>query len=68
MILREALTVIEGTDCRLLEVATIVSLSRFLRGLGRDGEADELDVRLPERIPGWLNEVDRHGAAADRVT
>jgi class 3 adenylate cyclase/tetratricopeptide (TPR) repeat protein/Arc/MetJ family transcription regulator len=68
MILREALTVIEGTDCRLLEVATVVSLSRLLRGLGRDAEADELDARLPERIPGWLNEVDRHGATADRVT
>ena len=68
LILREALTVIEATDCRLLEVATVVSLSRFLRGLGRDGEADELEARLPERIPGWLNEADRHRAAAHRVT
>ena len=66
MILREALTTIEQTDCRLLELAAVVSLSRFLRGLGRDGEADELDDRLPERIPGWLNEVDRHGALTAR--
>jgi class 3 adenylate cyclase/tetratricopeptide (TPR) repeat protein len=68
LILREALAVIEGTDCRLLEVASVVSLARLLRGLGRDDEADELDARLPERIPGWLNEVDRHGAATHRVT
>ena len=64
LILREALAMIEATDCRLLEVAAVVSLSRFLRGVGRDGEADELDARLPERIPGWLNEVERHRALA----
>ena len=67
MILREALTAIQETDCRLLEVAAVVSLSRFLRSLGRRGEADELDAQLPERIPGWLNEVDRHGPVAARV-
>jgi len=66
LILREALVMIEGTDCRLLEVAAVVSLSRFLRGAGRDREADELDARLPERIPGWLNEVERHRALASR--
>jgi len=66
LILREALAKIEGTDCRLLELASLASLSRFLHGLGRDSEAEELDARLPERIPGWLNEVERYGAVAAR--
>jgi class 3 adenylate cyclase/tetratricopeptide (TPR) repeat protein/Arc/MetJ family transcription regulator len=61
MILREALSTIQGTDCRLLEVAAVVVLSRFLRSVGCEREAEELDAQLPERIPGWLNEVDRHG-------
>lgn len=59
-LLREALTMVEGTECALLEVAAVVSLARFLRDRGRDGEAEDLEARLPERVPGWLNEADRH--------
>jgi class 3 adenylate cyclase/tetratricopeptide (TPR) repeat protein len=59
-LLREAVAVVEGTDCRLLEVAAVVTLARFLRLQGCDEEAETLEARLPERIPGWLNEVDRH--------
>lgn len=65
-LLRDALSVVEGTECTLLELPAVVSLARFLRGLGREREADELEARLPERVPGWLNDADRrvhHDAA-----
>jgi class 3 adenylate cyclase/tetratricopeptide (TPR) repeat protein len=61
-LLREALATIEGTECRLLEVGALVALARFLRARGRDCDAEELEARLPQRVPGWLNDVDRERA------
>ena len=58
-LLREALAAVEGTECRLLEVAALVALARHLRARGRECDAEELEARLPERVPGWLNDVDR---------
>jgi tetratricopeptide (TPR) repeat protein len=58
-LLREALAVVAGTECRLLEVAALVSLARFLRSRGRDCDADEVESSLPDRVPGWLNDADR---------
>ena len=66
-LLREALALVEPTDCRLMEVAVLVSLVRLLRARGRDADADELEARLPERVPGWLNEVDRTTSAVQRT-
>jgi class 3 adenylate cyclase/tetratricopeptide (TPR) repeat protein len=57
-LLRESLSLLEGTDYRLLEVASLVAVARFLRSRGRDGEAGELEARLPERVPGWLTTAD----------
>ena len=56
---REAVTTVEGTECRLLEVAALVAFARYLRARGRDCDAEELEARLPERVPGWLNDADR---------
>jgi class 3 adenylate cyclase/tetratricopeptide (TPR) repeat protein len=58
-LLRESLALVEGTDCGLLEVGTLVPFARFLRARGRDEEADVLESRLPHRTPGWLNDADR---------
>ena len=67
-LLRDALAAVEGTECRLLEVAAVVSLARYLRLRGRDCDADELEARLPERPPGWLNDVDRELSFAPAET
>jgi ATP/maltotriose-dependent transcriptional regulator MalT len=64
-LLREALATVEETDCRLLEVGAAAGLASFLRERGRDLEAEELEERLPERMPGWLN---RDDAGAGRVS
>jgi len=62
-LLRDALATVEETDCKLLEVGAAAALAQFLRACGRDREAEELEERLPERMPGWLN---RDDAAAGR--
>jgi hypothetical protein len=66
-LLREALITVEGTECKLLEVAAIVALARHLRTRGRDCDAEELEARLPERVPGWLNDADREPSAAGNL-
>ena len=58
-LLRESLALVDGTDCRLLEVGSLVPLAAFLRDRGRGDEADDLEARLPAEPPGWLNDVDR---------
>ena len=64
---REAVTTVEGTECRLLEVAALVSFARYLRSRGRDCDAEELEARLPERVPGWLNDADRASPPAGNL-
>jgi tetratricopeptide (TPR) repeat protein len=58
-LLRESLKVAEGTDFLLLQVETVVALADFLRLRRRVAEAEELERRLPERVPGWLSAADR---------
>jgi len=58
LLLRDAVALLESTDYRLLEVAALVALTRFLRARGRDEEAAELDARIPEPVPGWLGSED----------
>jgi class 3 adenylate cyclase/tetratricopeptide (TPR) repeat protein len=58
VLLRESLSLLEGTDFRLLEVEALVPLIRFLRLRGRCDEALELEARLPDAIPGWLGVTD----------
>ncbi|HZP71855.1 MAG TPA: AAA family ATPase [Gaiellaceae bacterium] len=58
-LLRDALAAVEGTECKLLEVGALVALARFLRARGRDCDAEELEARLPERVPAWLDDADR---------
>jgi class 3 adenylate cyclase/tetratricopeptide (TPR) repeat protein len=67
-LLREALEEVEVTECRLLEVSVLVALARHLRAHGRECDAEELEARLPERVPGWLNEVDREPSLAPAET
>jgi class 3 adenylate cyclase/tetratricopeptide (TPR) repeat protein len=57
-LLREALDVVSGTDCKLLEVGAAAALARLLRARGGDAEADELEETLPDPLPGWLNRDD----------
>ncbi len=64
---REAVTTVEGTECRLLEVAALVSFARYLRSRGRDCDAEELEARLPERVAGWLNDADRPSPPAGNL-
>jgi class 3 adenylate cyclase/tetratricopeptide (TPR) repeat protein len=53
-LLRESFALLADTDYKLLEVGARVALTRFLRATGRDAEAAELEVCLPEPLPGWL--------------
>jgi tetratricopeptide (TPR) repeat protein len=62
-LLREGLALLESTDYRLLEVAALVALDRFLRARGRDEEAAELEARIPEPVPAWLGAEDAVSAA-----
>ncbi|MDX6512528.1 MAG: hypothetical protein QOE36_2032 [Gaiellaceae bacterium] len=62
-LLRESLSLLEDTDYKLIEVQAIVALARFLRSRDREREAEELEMRLPERIPGWLGSADARSAA-----
>jgi tetratricopeptide (TPR) repeat protein len=57
-LLRESLSLLEGTDFRLLEIEALVPLIRFLRLRDRCDEALELEARLPAAIPGWLGVTD----------
>ena len=57
-LLRESLAQLTNTDYRLLEVAARVALASFLRSVGRDGEAAELEASLPDPLPGWLGNED----------
>ena len=57
-LLRDGLSLLEGTDYRLLEIASVVAMARFLRGRGRDDEAAELEARIPEPVPAWLGSED----------
>jgi len=63
-LLRDAVALLEPTDYRLLEVAALVALRRFLRTRGRDDEALELEARIPEPVPGWLGSEDARVAAS----
>jgi ATP/maltotriose-dependent transcriptional regulator MalT len=57
-LLRESLSLMEGTDFRLLEVEALVPLVRFLRSRGRCDEAEVIAARIPTPIPGWLGATD----------
>src|SRR5439155_24130338 len=63
-LLRDAVALLEPTDYRLLEVAALVALTRFLRARSRDEEAVELETRIPEPVPGWLGSEDARVAAS----
>jgi class 3 adenylate cyclase/tetratricopeptide (TPR) repeat protein len=64
-LLRQALASVEGTDCRLLELGAAAALARYLRARGRDSEAEQIEERLPRRIPGWLSREDSTAAPDD---
>jgi len=62
-LLRDALVLLDGSDYRLLEAEARVGLARFLRARGRLDEAAEVEVGLPDRVPGWLGTADAHVTA-----
>ena len=62
-LLRESLSLLDETDFRLLQVEAIVPLARYLRSRGRDAEAEELEARCPDRVPGWLAATDAGSVA-----
>lgn len=64
-LLREALAIVAGTDCRLLEVGAAAALARLLRAGGRDAEAEELECGLPDPMPGALNRDDAFAAVGE---
>jgi hypothetical protein len=64
-LLRQALASVEGTDCRLLELGAAAVLARYLRARGRDSEAEQIEERLPRRIPGWLSRENSTAAPDD---
>ncbi len=64
-LLRDALGIVQGTDCKLIEVGAAAALARLLRARGAHAEADELEEGLPEPMPGWLN---RDDAGAGRLS
>jgi tetratricopeptide (TPR) repeat protein len=57
-LLRESLSLFEGTDFRLLEIEALVPLVRFLRSRERCDEAETLAARIPASLPGWLGVTD----------
>ena len=59
-LLRESLAQLDGKDYGLLEAQARVALIRFLRSRGGLDEAAELELALPEPIPGWLGTADAH--------
>ena len=63
-LLRDALGLLDGSDYRLLEAEARVGLARFLRARGRVEEAAEIELALPEPVPGWLGTADAHVTAA----
>ena len=63
-LLRDSLGLLDGSDYRLLEAEARVGLARFLRARGRVEEAAEVEVRLPDPVPGWLGTADAHVAGA----
>ena len=63
-LLRDAVGLLDGTDYRLLEAEARAGLARFLRARGRVDEAAEVELRLPDPVPGWLGTADAHVAAA----
>ena len=63
-LLRDGLSLLEGTDYRLLEVGALVALARFLGSRGRDDEAAELEARIPEPVPAWLGSEDARVTAS----
>ncbi|HST19420.1 MAG TPA: AAA family ATPase [Gaiellaceae bacterium] len=61
-LLRDAVGLLDGTDYRLLEAEARVGLARFLRARNRLEEAAEVELRLPDPVPGWLGTADAHVA------
>jgi tetratricopeptide (TPR) repeat protein len=63
-LLNEGLGLLEGTGFKLIEIAPLVALADFLRARDRVAEAEEIEARLPEPIPGWLGSEDARAPAA----
>jgi tetratricopeptide (TPR) repeat protein len=62
-LLRQALAVYDGTDFRVLRFEPQTALAEFLLERGRDDEASELLVDLPDPVPGWLGRADARSVA-----